>query len=471
MGEAARSDTPAQSTEALPPALARRVDQVCDRFRAAWQAGRQPAVEPFLKGFAGAERALLLRELLALEVAYRRQQGEQPAHEEYRQRFPEHAEVLGTVLEPAASGVRRAVPTGAPGRAAADDGPAGWPVIPGYQILEELGRGGMGIVYQAWQERLKRMVALKMVRAAAAAEPQVVARFQTEAEAVARLRHPNIVQIYEVGEHAGHPYCALEFMDGGGLDQRLAGKPLPGRDAAGLMETLARAVHYAHQHGIVHRDLKPANVLLSFSGRSESGAGGAPLSKRPLNDAVVKVSDFGLAKFLVGGGPGQTQSGAILGTPSYMAPEQAAGKTREVGPAVDVYALGAVLYELLTGRPPFRGATPVETILQVMSGEPVPPSRLQPKVARDLETICLRCLEREPRKRYGSALDLADELRRFLNGEPILARPISPPERLWRWCRRKPALAAASGLAGLALAGLLVLAVSFGVYQARAMSC
>jgi WD40 repeat protein/serine/threonine protein kinase/tetratricopeptide (TPR) repeat protein len=455
-GAGGPADAPAHDTQLLPPLLARRVDGVCDRFEAAWQAGQRPPIEAYLDDFTSDDRALLLRELLGLELAYRRRQGEQPAADDYRRRFPEHAELVNGLLGPAASGLRRAVRTRAAGPPGPDDAPAEWPVIPGYQILEVLGKGGMGVVYQAWQERLRRLVALKMIRATAASEPEAVARFQTETEAVARLRHPNIVQIYEVGEHDGHPFCALEFMDGGNLEQRLAGKPLPGTNAAALVEALARAVHYAHQHGIVHRDLKPANILLSFSGSSQRSAGTAPLSEQPLDKAVVKVSDFGLAKFLIGGGPGQTQSGAILGTPSYMAPEQAAGKVKEVGPATDVYALGAVLYELLTGRPPFRGAAPVETILQVMSEEPLPPSRLLPRVPRDLETVCLKCLEREPARRYGSALELADELYRFRSGEPIRARPIGPPERLWRWARRKPALAAL--LAVSAAAGVAVVA-------------
>jgi serine/threonine-protein kinase len=233
------------------------------------------------------------------------------------------------------------------------------PTVPapaGYAILGVLGRGGMGVVYQARQVSLKRLVALKMILAGPHAGPAELARFRTEAEAVARLQHPNIVQIHEVGQQAGAPFFSLEFVDGGSLAQKLRGQPLPGRQAAELVETLARAVHHAHQRGVVHRDLKPANVLL-------------------MADGTPKVTDFGLAKRLEGDA-GQTQSGAVMGTPSYMAPEQAAGKGKEVGPPADVYALGAILYECLTGRPPFRGETLMATLQQVLTEEPVPPSRV-----------------------------------------------------------------------------------------------
>jgi serine/threonine protein kinase len=311
---------------------------------------------------------------------------------------------------------------------------------PGYELLGTLGRGGMAVVYKARQRSLNRLVALKMIPAGARAGPDELARFRTEAEAVAGLQHPNIVQIYEVGEHGGCPYFSLEFVDGGSLDAKLAGAPQPPPAAARLAETVARAVHYAHGKGVVHRDLKPANVLLTA-------------------DGVPKVTDFGLAKRLAGPGPGpdgeRTQTGVILGTPSYMAPEQAEGRPGDVGAPADVYALGALLYELLTGRPPFRGPSPLETLRQVRFEEPVAPGRLQPGVPRDLETICLKCLRKEPEKRYPDAEALAEDLRRFLAREPIRARPTPRWERALKWARRRPAAAAlvlVSGLAVLTLA-------------------
>jgi serine/threonine-protein kinase len=312
-------------------------------------------------------------------------------------------------------------------------GPA-LPQVPGYEVEAVLGRGGMGVVFRARHLPLNRLVALKMVLDGAYAGPRERARFQREAEAVAGLRHEGIVRVYDVGDHDGRPYFTMEFVEGGSLAQKLAGAPQPARPAAALVATLAGAVQAAHACGIVHRDLKPANVLLT--------ADGAP-----------KISDFGLARRLEGGA-GLTQSGVPMGTPSYMAPEQARGQTRALGPALDVYALGAILYELLTGRPPFRGETAAATIHEVISRDPVPPTRLNSKVPRDLETVCLKCLHKEPGRRYASAAALADDLRRFGEGRPIQARPVGWGERSWRWCRRNPAAAAllATALALVALA-------------------
>jgi tetratricopeptide (TPR) repeat protein len=328
-------------------------------------------------------------------------------------------------------------------------------VVPGYEVLEELGHGGMGVVYKARQAGLNRLVALKMIRPGRRVDAQEVARLRTEAEAVARLQHPNIVQVFEVGEAGGRPYFSLEFVPGGSLAQHLGGTPLPAQPAAQLVETLARAVHYAHQRGVVHRDLKPANILISGEWR---GAGGDSSFRETMNQqaplATPKVTDFGLAKYL-DNDASQTETGMVVGTPSYMAPEQAWGKSklRPVGPPVDIYALGAILYELLTGRPPFKGESPVDTLQQVVSQEPVPPTSLHAKVPRDLETICLKCLEKDPAKRYPSAEALADDLGRWLRGEPIRARPVGRAEKLWRWCRRNPVPAALA--AGLALALML----------------
>jgi WD40 repeat protein len=326
---------------------------------------------------------------------------------------------------------------------------------PGYEILDVLGRGGMGVVYKARQLGLNRLVALKMILTGPHSSAEQLERFHSEARTIARLRHPHIVTVHEIGEHDGRPYFSLEYVDGGSLDRRLAGTPLPAREAARLVALLARAIHEAHQLGILHRDLKPGNVLLAAGGVA---AGATP----PAAELVPKITDFGLAKQLETAAnlpaqtrvSGQTHTGQILGTPSYMAPEQAEGKGRTLGPAVDVYALGAILYETLTGRPPFRAETPLDTLMQVMAEEPVPPTRLQPRVPRDLETICLKCLRKDPRKRYDSAAELADDLERFLKGEPIRARPVGSLERLRRWCVRNPAVATLVA----AVASLLIIA-------------
>ncbi len=348
----------------------------------------------------------------------------------------------------------------------------GPPPVPGYEILGELGRGGMGVVYEARQLGLQRTVALKMVQNGIQAGPKDLARFRTEAAVIARLQHPNIVQIYDVGEAAGRPYFVLEFVAGGSLAQHLQGTPQPVRPAAQLVETLARAVHAAHANGVIHRDLKPANILLQRSEvrgqRSEEGGWSLRSDLCPLtSDLSPKITDFGVAKCAGGEEPdarGATVTGEILGTPSYMAPEQAMVPRQPVGPAADVYALGAILYELLTGRPPFTGETPLATVLQVLHNEPVPVTSLRPNVPRDLETICLKCLRKEPRKRYGSALELAEDLRHFLRDEPIRARPVTAAERLWRWVRRRPVPA---GLLGAGLLAPVVALIALSLLSAR----
>jgi serine/threonine-protein kinase len=321
------------------------------------------------------------------------------------------------------------------------------PRIPGYEVEAVLGRGGMGIVYQARHLRLNRIVALKMLLAGVYAGPKDLARFLREAEAEASLRHPHIVQVHDVGEHDGRPYFTMEYVEGGSLAEKLRGTPQPASQAAALLATLAEAVHVAHQGGIVHRDLKPANVLLTA-------------------DGTPKITDFGLAHHLQGGA-GLTLSGVPVGTPNYMAPEQARGQTRAIGPAVDIYALGAILYELLTGRPPFGAETPAETLLQVMHQEPVPPARLNAKVPRDLETICLKCLHKDPQRRYTTAEALAEDLQRFQRGESIAARPPGLPERLGKWMRRRPAVAALLGATGLFTITLIGGGLWFGIKQAE----
>ncbi|MCE9530291.1 MAG: protein kinase [Planctomycetes bacterium] len=380
-----------------------------------------------------------------------------------------------------ASGSRQSLPLG-PGTGAAIRHS-----VPGYEILREIGRGGMGVVYQARQKGLNRLVALKMILSGDHAGEGERERFSREAESVAALQHPNIVQIFEIGEVEGRPYLAFEFIDGGSLGQHLAGNPWPSRDSAALVEILAQAMQFAHDRGIVHRDLKPGNILLSKAENivrkseksSASGQGkiddSSASTTRLLALALPKIMDFGLAKRveresdwtssgeLVPAPGGQTRTGAVMGTPSYIAPEQAAGKNRDVGPLVDVYALGAILYELLTGRPPFRGESALDTVLQVMSEEPVSPRRLQPKVPRDLETICLTCLQKTPAKRYQSAQELADDLRRFLNHEPIAARPIGSWERLVKWAKRHPAIATSLFISIFALVTLLSISFYFNL--------
>jgi tetratricopeptide (TPR) repeat protein/tRNA A-37 threonylcarbamoyl transferase component Bud32 len=330
------------------------------------------------------------------------------------------------------------------------------PAIPGYQVLGALGRGGMGVVYKARHVRTDRVVALKVP---GHLDLETRVRFTTEAQAAARVSHPHIVQVYEVGEHQGRPFLALEYVDGGNLAETLTGSPLPPRAAAALAETLAGAVGAAHAHGVVHRDLKPANILLSGVRTQGSGVRAAAVPTPDPWLLTPKVADFGLAR-RIDTDSGQTQSGMILGTPDYMAPEQAAGRNKEVGPPADVYALGAILYELLTGRPPFKGTGMLETLEQVRTLDPVPPRRLQPGVPRDLETICLKCLQKDPARRYPAAGELADDLRRFLAGEPVRARPVSQLERWVKRARRNPV---AAGLAaGLWL--VLIGAAAYGVW-------
>jgi serine/threonine protein kinase/tetratricopeptide (TPR) repeat protein len=336
--------------------------------------------------------------------------------------------------------------------------------VPGYDILEELGRGGMGVVYKARHRRLQRLVALKMVLAGAHAGQAGLARFRAEAEAVAKLLHSNIVQIYETGEHEGRPYFSLEFVDGGSLEKRMGEGPTTPRAAAQFIETLARTMDAAHQRGIVHRDLKPANILLAkLSSQSsivrhrEADSSSLPTDHWSRN-TVPKIADFGLAK-RVGDDSSQTQSGTILGTPSYMAPEQAEGKNREIGPPADIYSLGAILYEMLVGRPPFKAGNPIDTVRQVIEQDPVPPRQLEPRVPRDLETICLKCLEKDPTRRFASAAALAEDLRRFVDGHPIEARPTPPWERAWKWGKRRPAIVSLLGVSTLAVVGMVLFIV------------
>jgi tetratricopeptide (TPR) repeat protein/tRNA A-37 threonylcarbamoyl transferase component Bud32 len=406
-----------------------------------WHAGERIRAENYFARhptLAADPAAALL--LVYGEVLVREELGEAPSPESYLARFPQCADGLrrqlsfrGAIAEAGSTMIE-------PGRDTGTADPT--PVMPlgpweHYELLEEIGRGGMGVVYKARDRKLNRLVALKMIRAGSQADAEHVVRFLTEAEAVAQLQHANIVPIYEVGRCNGLPYFTLELVGGGSLARKLWGGPLSAGAAARLVEQLAQGIQAAHQRGIVHRDLKPDNVLLA-------------------EDGTPKITDFGLAKH-VESGEGLTVTGVIVGTPSYMAPEQARGKTKseEVGPAADIYALGAILYEVLTGRPPFKAATTMDTLWQVVHDEPVPPSQLQSKTPRDLETICLKCLRKAPEHRYASAAALAKDLRLFQAGQPIQACPVGRVEWIAKWARRRPAVAA--------LSAALLLAVTVGL--------
>ncbi len=390
--------------------MARRIDEVCRRFEADRRAGRRPRVEDFLAEFPDEVGAALRAELEALDGELRQEdatiaRGRSPL------RSPSRPPLARPRRRPRSTSALPRPPPDGPG-------PDRVRYFGDYEIESELARGGMGVVFQARQVSLNRLVALKMILAGQLANETDVKRFYTEAEAAANLDHPGIVPIYEVGQHEGQHYFSMGFVEGRSLAQRLADGPLPPREAAALMVKVAEAIDYAHSRGVIHRDLKPGNILLDRSGQP-------------------RVTDFGLAKKLQSDS-GLTGSGQIMGTPSYMPPEQAGGRRGEVGPAADVYALGATLYALVTGRPPFQAASAMDTVLQVIGEEPVPPRRLNASIPRDLETICLKCLQKEPGRRYASAAALADDLRRFLNGEPI---------RRGRWARPN-GLASGSGGTG-----------------------
>ncbi len=456
---------------------AARLAELQDDLSRCWAAGQRASVETYLSRHAWLrDDSAATLELICHELLLWQDAGDAPRLEEFVERFPQHAPALRRLLAihamidgsaPLPPSASRAGETASDGKRRAETRPlnadesaathGSLPAPDGYEILDEIGRGGMGVVYRARQRNLNRFVALKMILSGPYADGTALARFRAEAEAVARLQHPHIVQIFEMGELEGRPFFAMEYVAGGNLAARADGMPQPPREVALLVERLARAMGAVHEQGVVHRDLKPGNVLLV-----EGGDG-------PLGQAVPKIVDFGLAKFVDLESPSATVSRDVLGSPLYMAPEQAAGQSKDAGPAVDIYALGAMLYVLLTGQPPFKGATLLDTLTQIKSSDPVPPRRLLPQVPRDLETICLKCLQKEPRKRYDSAAALADDLQRFSAGQPILARPTAWWERCLKWVRREPRVAALVGaISAVTLLGLATTATLWRVAEQRA---
>jgi predicted Ser/Thr protein kinase len=433
-------------------AQARRVNLACERFELAWRAGEEPFIEDVLSTAAPGDRHDLLCELLALEIELRRDQGESPSASEYKERFPDFVAVVeSTFRDPEPGGDPVEATHGSTpstleeidygetfdvgGRSASGSNgprcPSEGEKIGDYLLIKEIARGGMGVVYEAEQVSLGRKVALKMILTGAMASLTERERFRREARLAAKLNHRNIVPIVSVHDQDGILFFTMKLIDGGSLAQRASLFRDDPRSIARLIKTLAGAVHHAHRQGFIHCDLKPSNILID-------------------QDGEPQITDFGLAR-LASEDSSLTATGAILGTPSYMAPEQASGQRKSIGPATDVYGLGAILYELLTGRPPFRTGSMMETVVQVLERDPVSPREIRPEVPRELEIICLKCLEKMPHERYLSAQALADDLDRYLQGDVVEATGVM--QNLKRWTRREPE--AVSRLGGLTIVALL----------------
>ncbi len=450
--------------ERLSPADQLRIEEISAEFEEVLRTGESPSLERFVERGTMACRRVLFAELLALELAYRCTADGPPHAAAYLARFPEWTVIVRRVYEePDLADLwsgREALPSGNGG--AAQFGRQELPRLRGYDVLEKLGQGGMGVVYKARHVQLKRLVAVKMLLHGDFASEHQMARFLVEGEALARLKHPHIVQVFEAGEQDGRPFLALEYVGGGTLRERLYQGPFQAEEAAELTEQLARAIHHAHLQGIVHRDLKPGNVLLQEADDSDGVRERAPTPAIPLKDSSLrpvtrspKITDFGLARY-VEGVSGLSATGQIMGTPTSMAPEQARGEVH-CGPAVDIYALGGILYELLTGRVPFHGKSGVEILQKVKEEEPTPLSHWQSTVPPDLETICLKCLRKEPKDRYESAWALAEDLGRWRRGEPITARPVGRLERFVKWTRRRPAAAGLAAVSALFFVAVLAI--------------
>ncbi len=434
-------DRPSENSRSAPLSEMTLIDQVCDAFEHAWREGKSPRIADYLEPVSEPVRSRLFEELLISDLEFLTSDGSTINMQNYLAQFPERSEQIRQVIE--RFWEEQGTPNGAKGFVRANDGLAAGAnhalleECGHYRQLEEIARGGMGVVYRARDTKLQRNVALKMILDRNLASTEAVQRFYAEAEMAASLTHPGIVPIYDVGSHAGHHYYVMAYVEGPTLAAELRRRRFGMEESAQMILDLALAVAHAHEHGVVHRDLKPGNILLPRSGPPQ-------------------ITDFGLAKRT--DDPGQlTMAGQVLGTPGYMAPEQAAGDTEQSGPAVDVYALGALLYHLVTGHPPFR--TAIEALVCVLEQDPVPPRAMNRRVPRDLNVICMKCLSKNPADRYASAQDLADDLRRYLRGDLIHAKPQSVRRRLLRWGRHRPRLAA-----------VIVTMVAFYLYHLACMA-
>ena len=432
-------------TPDLSLATVRRVHQICERFEATWRRGEKPWIEQEIEGWTGPDRAFLLFELIILEYESRRRLGETPRPADYLGQFPDDLKTIEQALLLCGEDINATSPS-IPNSNLADDPEATLPIEPqdresprldqclhfgdDYVLMEEVGRGGQGVVYRTYQVSLKRVVALKTMISGRFASEAERERFRLEAERAANLVHTNIVPIHAVGEHDGQVFFTMDLVDGGTLAQESRSLRVNPQAAARVVATVARAIHFAHGKGFVHCDLKPANILLNAAGRPH-------------------VTDFGLSRTMPLEGAEVPRE--VFGTPSYMAPEQASGRADEITPATDVYGLGAILYEVLTGRPPFRASSMMETVVQVLEREPEPPRSVNKDASKQLEWICLKCLEKSPRDRFHSAGDVADALDGFLRGDDVSST--SPWQRLRRWTRREPELV--SRLGGLSIMAAL----------------